>query len=141
MSTGSVSTCEPQDPVAGDKGCVKVLWSLFERGSLFKFNTSVSPFTSSLVCSLLFTSVSLELVVMELLSLLPFTVFELVQVESKESTLKDILCLRNTGAASVLFTVQDCVTVAAEGVDVEDTQFPALIAWVMVVLCTCSGYV
>lgn len=55
---------------------------------------------------------------LELLSFLLLTVFELVPVESSESTLKDILCFKNTGAASTLLLVQDCVIVAAEGGDV-----------------------
>jgi hypothetical protein len=68
-------------------------------------------------------------------------VFELVQVASNESTLKDILCFRNTGAASALLLVQDCVIVTAEGEEVNAAQLRALIAWVMVILCTYFWYI
>jgi hypothetical protein len=80
-------------------------------------------------------------VFLELLSLLPFTVFELVVFDSNESTLKDILCFRNTGAASALLPVQDWVIVAAEGEDVNGAQLLTLIAWVMIIVYTYNGYI
>jgi hypothetical protein len=80
-------------------------------------------------------------VFLQSLSLVPFTVFELVLVDKSESTLKDILCFRNTGAASALLLVQDCVIVAAEGEDVSEAQLLTLIAWVMIILYTYNGYI
>jgi hypothetical protein len=37
--------------------------------------------------------------------------------------------------------VQVCVIAAGEGGDVNGTQLPALIAWVMIILYTYNGYV
>jgi hypothetical protein len=78
---------------------------------------------------------------LELLNLVPFTVFELVLFDSSESTLKDILCFRNTGAASALLLVQDCAIVAAEGDDVSGAQLLTLTAWVMIILHTYNPYI
>jgi len=82
-----------------------------------------------LVWEFLFTVASLGLMSVELLNLLQFNLLlELVQEESKESTLNDILCFRNTGAANVPLLVQDADIVAPEGEDVDGVQFLALIA-------------
>jgi hypothetical protein len=78
---------------------------------------------------------------LELLSLVLFTVFEPVLIDSNESTLKDILCFKNTGAGSTLLLVQDCVIVAAEGEDVSGEQLLILIAWVIIILYTYNGYI
>jgi hypothetical protein len=75
--------------------------------------------------------VSLGLAFVELLNLLPFSLFVLVQDDNNESTLNDILCLRNTGADNVLLFAQDSAIVAAEGDDVDGAQFLVLIAWVI----------
>jgi hypothetical protein len=72
--------------------------------------------------------------------LLPFNLFVLVQDDNNESTLNDILCLRNTGAENVLLFAQDSAIVAVEGEDVEGEQFLALIAWVIIIfVCTYTG--
>lgn len=70
---------------------------------------------------------------LEFVDLLPFSLFVLVQVDNKESTLNDILCLRNTGAENVLLFAQDSAIVAVEGEDVDGAQFLVLIACVIII--------
>jgi hypothetical protein len=77
---------------------------------------------------------SLSLGSVQLLNLPPFSLVALVQDDSKESTLNDILCLRNTGAENVLFA-QESAIVRAE-FDVDGAQFRAFIACVIISFCT-----
>jgi hypothetical protein len=56
-----------------------------------------------------------------------------VQDDNNESTLNDILCLRNTGAENVLLFTQDSAIVAVEGEDVDGAQFLVLIACVIII--------
>jgi hypothetical protein len=121
--------------MTGDRGCVKVLWSLFNEGLLFIIKSSVSLSTKCLVWGVLLALISLGL---EFVDLLPCSLFVFVQDDNSESTLNDILCLRNTGAENVLLFAQDSAIVAAEGEDVDATQFLVLIAWVIIMTCFCT---
>lgn len=60
-------------------------------------------------------------------ALLPFSLLELLHVDKRESTLKDILCLRNVGAPAVLLLVQDSAIVG-EGEDVDGVQLLVLMS-------------
>jgi hypothetical protein len=123
-----------KEPATGDRGCVKVLWSLFDKALLFKTVPSVSLSKSCFVWEFLFAFLSLELAFVQLLSLLPHSLlFLVVQGDNKESTLNEILCFRNTGVASVLLLVQESDVVPADGEDVDGSQFLVLIAWVMII--------
>jgi hypothetical protein len=79
---------------------------------------------------------SLSLGSVQLLNLPPFSLVALVQDDSNESTLNDILCLRNTGAENVLLFAQDSAIVTAEFDDVDGTQFLVFIDWVIISFCT-----